>query len=247
MRKYLWLGPAILLFVWSILTYTGMIRPILLPEPHKVFLSLISGLFGKGELLKPLFKTCWIWILSFLVGSFIGVLLGVLAGYSDRVYSSFEVIIDFFRSLPSLLIVPIVIIFFGIETLSAFIIISWTTFFYIFINTVYGVKYGRKSYLLVCKVLKIPKVKQFTMIIFPSALPYLFAGLRLGLSVALIVTIGIEMILGRAGLGGLVFDSFMAYDMTLIYAIIVLVGILGYISNKFLMNLEHRIIHWRGE
>lgn len=247
MKRYIFIGPLVLLCFWSILTYGNLIKPILLPPPHDVGLSLLDGLFLNKNLLMPLFETFWIWIVSFLSGSFVGIALGIPAGYSDKFYSSFEIIIDFFRSLPSLLIIPIAIIFFGIGNLSAFVVIGWATFFYIFINTVYGVKYGRKNYLSVTRLLNVPKFKTFTKIIFPSALPYIFAGLRLGLSVAIIVTVGIEMILGRGGLGGRVYDAFMIYDITQIYVIILLVGILGYSSNKILIILEHRIIHWKGE
>ena len=247
MKKHILIGPASILLLWALFTYSGIIKPILLPPPHAVALSLIKGLFINYELAKPLLRTFLIWMLSFSAGSIAGVVLGILAGYSDKIYSSLEISIDFFRSLPSLLIAPIIIIFFGIGYLSTFIIISWATFFYVFIDTVYGVKYGRKNYLLVCKILKIPKMQQFEKVILPSSLPYVFAGLRLGLSVALIVTIGVEMILGKAGLGGLVYDAYMIYDVTRIYAIIVLVGLLGYVSNRILVYAEHRIIHWRGE
>ncbi|MEM5878992.1 MAG: ABC transporter permease [Candidatus Aenigmatarchaeota archaeon] len=247
MKKFTFVGPLIVLLIWWIITYIPLIKSILLPPPHTVILSLFTQLFISKELLYPLFETLSLWLTAFIVGTVGGISSGMVMGYSDKIYSFFEVIIDFFRSLPSLLLIPIAIIFFGIGNTSAFLVTTWSGFFYIFINTIYGVKYARKSYIFITKILNIEKLKTFTEVILPASAPYIIAGLRISLSITLIVAVGSEMILGRGGLGGKVYDAFLIYNTTEIYVIILIVGTLGYISNKLLVLLENRVIHWKGE
>ena len=98
------------------------------------------------------------------------------------------------------------------------------------------------------KALKASRWQTFSKVVFPAALPEISAGLRVSLSIGLIVTIGSEMILGaNFGLGKRVLDASMVYNMSEMYAIIILVGLLGYFSNKLFVLIEEKVIHWRGK
>jgi ABC-type nitrate/sulfonate/bicarbonate transport system permease component len=240
------IGPVVVLALWSILSYSGLFDKLLLPFPHEVILNILEGFLVNRKFLIPLFQTAKLLSASFLAGGILGVALGMMAGYYDFIYNSFEVVLDFFRSLPSLLLLPLAVVFFGIGQMSSFMVISWASFVYVFLNTAYGVKYGKKSYLEVGRVLKISRPKRFFLIIFPSALPGIFSGLKMSFSVALIVTIGTEMLIGHQGIGGRVVDAYLIYNTKEVFSIVVIVGLLGYFMSKVIDNLEKKIIHWRG-
>lgn len=246
-KKYLILGPLSVLLLWIILTATGIISPVLLPSPLKVIITL-GRLFGSFEILPDFFKTIYLWLVGLIIGILIGTPIGVLMGYSDKIYAFLEVIIDFFRSLPSIVLYPLFIIFFGLGDLPKIAIVIFATSLYTAINTIYGVKYSRESRLVVVKVLRATKWQTFSKVIFPSALPEISAGIRISLSIGLIVTVGSEMILGaNYGLGKKVLDASMVYNTSEMYALIVVVGFLGYVSNKFFVFIEDKVIHWRGK
>lgn len=246
MKMYPLIGLIILLIFWSILSYGGLIDKLLLPYPHEVALYMLRGFLITKIFLVPLFQTLKLLIISFLVGGVFGIIFGMIAGYYEGIYNSFEIVLDFFRSLPSLLLVPLVVVLFGIGPISSFLVVSWTSFVYIFINTAYGVKYGKNSYFEVGRLLMATKFQQFFLIILPSALPSIFSGLKISFSVALIVAIGAEMLIGHQGLGGRVVDAYMIYNTKEIFSIIIIVGLLGYFASKIINNLERKIIHWRG-
>lgn len=246
MKKYSFIGPLFLISVWSILSYGNIIDRLLLPHPHDVLLYLFNGFFIKGFFITPLVETLKLILVSFVSGGIVGIICGMVAGYYDKAYKSFELILDFFRSLPSLLLIPLSILLFGIGRFSFFIVISWSVFVYFFINAAYGVRYGRASYRDIGKLYNISKLQEFMWIIFPSTLPSIFAGVKMGFSIALIVTIGSEMLSGHQGLGGRVIDAYMIYNTKEVFSIIVIVGSLGYIGSKLFDLAEGKVVHWRG-
>lgn len=247
MKKFLILGPMGILVFWFFLTTFKVVSPILLPSPTKVFATLFL-LFSSNTILPDLLKTLSLWIPGLCIGFAIGIPIGILMGYSDKIYASFEILIDFFRSLPSIVLYPLFIVFFGLGDLPKIAIVIFATSLYTAVNTIYGVKYGRESRLMVAKALKANKWQTFSKVILPAALPEISAGLRVSLSIGLIVTIGSEMILGaNFGLGKRVLDASMVYNMSEMYAIIILVGLLGYFSNKLFVLIEEKVIHWRGK
>jgi len=128
------------------------------------------------------------------------------------------------------------------------LLVIFVSSFYTLINTIYGVKYSRETYLIVGKIFKATKMQIFGKIIFPATLPDIFAGIRISLSIALIVTVGSEMILGSdAGLGKRILDCSMVYNISEMYALIIIIGLLGWLSNKISLLVEERVVHWRGK
>jgi NitT/TauT family transport system permease protein len=246
-KIYPFLGVLVLLIIWQLLTLFAVISPILLPSPIKVF-SVIGNLFWSGVIFKDLYRSLFIWFSGFFLGLFVGVPAGILMGYSNRVYESLELIIDFFRSLPSLVLYPLFVVFFGLGTIPKILLVIFVSSFYTLINTIYGVKYSRETYPIIAKIFKATKTQLFTKIILPAALPDIFAGIRISLSIALIVTVGSEMILGSdAGLGKRILDCSMVYNMSEMYAVIIIIGLLGWLSNKMAVLAEEKIVHWRGK
>jgi len=246
-RIYPFLGIFVIILIWYVLAIYHFPSPTILPPPGKVF-AVLGTLFASGDIFKDLYRTLSIWFLGFFLGLFVGIPIGILMGYSKKIYESLELIIDFFRSLPSLVLYPLFVVFFGLGNIPKVLLVIFVSSFYTLINTIYGVKYSRETYLIIGKLFKANKIQIFSKIIFPAALPDIFAGIRVSISIALIVTVGSEMILGSdAGLGKRILDRSMVYNMSEMYALIIIIGLLGWLSNKLLLILEERLVHWRGK
>jgi NitT/TauT family transport system permease protein len=166
-------------------------------------------------------------------------------GASQRVYASLEIIVDFFRSIPVTAMFPIFLVFFGLGEDSKIAIAAWVTILYVLINTLYGVRHTSEARRMVARVFRATPWQIFTKVIFPEALPHIFVGMRLSVSMSLVLVVAAEMMMGtNIGLGKRIFESALTYSVSEMYATIIITGMLGYISNKLFVQAEKRIVHW---
>lgn len=247
MRKEIVLGPLALLLIWFILHYSGLVNPIFLPSPVSVAEALITG-FYQGNLLYDLGVTVLRFIWGFVSAAVVGIILGVLLGYFEGLYSSVEIIVDFFRSIPATALFPLFMLFFGVGDLAKVSVVFFACSLIIIVNTAYGVKNASCLRIMLAKALRTSKFKIMIKVILPDSLPHVFAGLRIGISFALIVVVVTEMFLGTiSGLGHRIIEDQMVYRIPEMYASIIVTGLLGYIVNKVFVFAERRIVHWSGK
>lgn len=238
------IGVIVVLALWQIVSMSKIVNPLFLPSPVDVGSTLIT-LFGSGVFWLDLWSTLLRTLFGFGIAVVLGIPLGILMGYSQRVYDSFEFLIDFFRSIPATAMIPLFTLMFGIGDASKIILISFVSLLIIAFNTMYGVKNGKKLRRITGELFGLRPWKLFTKIIFPEALPYIFVGLRVAISSAFVVVIVSEMFIGtEMGLGHRIVDAQQIYDARTMYAAIFVAGALGYIINKFFLWLERNTIQW---
>ena len=181
----------VLLVLWFITTTFNLIDPIFLSTPQETFIKLFQ-LFFSGNLLPDLFMTIFRLFVGLVIGSFVGIILGLIIGYSKSIYEKFEFIIDFLRSTPTPVLFPLFLLFFGIGETTKILIVAWSSFMLLIINTSYGVRHSKETRIITAKLFKANDLQIFSKIIFPEALPYIFSGLRVAVSHTLVVVIFIE-------------------------------------------------------
>lgn len=247
MKKEIIIGPTLLLIIWILLTSLHVVKPIFLPSIGSV-ISELYKLFATGNILGDLGSTLMRWIIGLTIGVSIGVPVGMFMGYSDKIYSSLEIVVDFFRSLPVITLFPLFLVFFGLGNKAKISISAWGALLYVLVSAMYGVKHSREARLMVAKTLRATSFQTFSKFIFPDALPEIAGGIRVAISLSLIVVVASEMIMGtRLGLGKRIFDAALVYNMTEMYATIIIAGLIGYVSNKLFALVENRVIHWGGK
>ncbi|MCC6691335.1 MAG: ABC transporter permease [Bacteroidia bacterium] len=246
-KKFIVLGPIFLVAIWFITTNLNLINPLFLPTPQKVAVALFSSLIHV-DIWRDLVFTLYRAFIALAMGASIGVPLGLLMGYFDRFYYSFEFIIEFFRSTPATALFPLFLLFFGIGDLAKIMLVFWAVLFIIIVHSIYGVRLGKRSRYRVAKVMGFSGFPLFRKFIFPEALPQILAGLRIALSTSLIIVVVTEMFIGtQIGLGKRIIDFQLVYRIPEMYAAILLVGIAGYILNKLFISQEKRVVHWSGK
>lgn len=247
MRKSALLGTVLLLAVWFLVTETGLISKLFLPSPIATFRSLYSlivsrDIFSDG--LITLYRT----VLGFLIGSGAGVPLGLVMGHYKKVYQTMEFPVDFFRSIPATALFPLFIVIWGLGDNVKVFIAAWASSMVVLINTMYGVRSVAPIRLAVARLRRLPPLKRFYRVTVPNSLPYILAGVRIGLSLALVVEIVAEMFLGsQSGLGRRIFNASSIFEMEEAYATVLVVGLLGYGLNKIVILTERRLVHWAGK
>lgn len=234
----------ILIVLWFILTTFNFIDPIFLSTPQETIIKLFQLIFS-DNLLPDLLMTIFRLLTGLAIGSFTGIVLGLIIGYSKNIYEKLEFIIDFLRSTPIPVLFPLFLLFFGIGETAKIILIAWTSFMLLIINTSYGVRHSKEARIMIAKLFKANEMQIFSKIIFPGALPHIFSGLRLAVSHTLVVVIFIEMFIGtNVGLGYRILNAQYLFKTAEMYAIIIISSIFGYSLNKVVLFAEDKILHW---
>jgi len=238
-------GIIILFSIWLFLSL--IIEKIFLPTPIEVFQKLLL-LSISWEIYFDILQTLKRTLIGLLIGSILGIIIGIIIGYYNKFYRVLQFPVDFLRSIPATALFPLFIVIFGLGDKIKIFIAAWASSFVVLINTIYGIQSISKTKLMVLKLKKVSFCKKILSVILPHSLPYIVAGLRIGLSFALIVEIVAEMFLGsNSGLGNRIYNASTIFEMEEVYATILIIGLIGYLLNKIIIITEKRIIHWSGQ
>jgi len=240
------IGPVILILLWAVISWMGITSALLLPSPVNVGKSLFKILFEtRNNVVLDIGYTSYRTIISFIFSSAVGIPIGLLMGYNVKVYNTFEVVVDFFRSIPAIALFPLFILMLGIDELSKLGVPFYGATLIIIVNSIYGVINAPKLRRTIGKLYGFSEWQILKKIIFPDSLPQVFAGMRTALSLALVLTIVVEMFTGaNNGLGKRIYDFHLLFDIPDMYAAIILTGLLGYFFNQGFIMFEKKIVHW---
>ncbi|WP_067823121.1 ABC transporter permease [Actinomadura kijaniata] len=182
------------------------------------------------------------WILAGLVG----VLLGVLVGRSAVLNELLDPVMQFARAIPPATLLPFFIVVFQLGTTMQIVTIAFGVVWPVLLNTTDGVRSVERLYLETARVFNISAARRMTTIILPAAAPKIFAGLRVSLSFALILMVLAELTGSTSGLGARIINAQRAFEMTQLWAGIVMLGVLGCLFNGLFALLEKRLLAWHS-
>lgn len=221
-----------------------LLNRTLLPSP----LSAIGRFFDiivSGNILPDLSITLQRMAAGYVLASAIGIPLGLLMGYFLTVFRLFQIPLDFFRSLPVTTLYPLFVLMFGIGHASKIAMVFVASVFVIVLNSAYGVMQSSKIRRQMSQLFGASSFQVFRLVVFYDALPQTLIGLRVAVSYSLIVEIVCEMFMGtQRGIGQRVFEAYNTYSISELYALALLVGLLGYGLNQIFVISEKRLAHW---
>lgn len=238
-------GPILLLAIWGALSGFGIVSPLILPTPTAVGRALYSLLVGKGILWLDIGLTFYRTIASFLLASIIGIPVGLFMGFVPLFYRMFEFLVDFFRSIPPIALFPLFLLALGLGESSKIGVPLYGCIVIIIINSAYGVKNAPALRRTVARVYGFSRWRVFWKIVLPDSLPHVFVGMRTALSLALVLTVVVEMFFGSEnGLGKKIYDYHLLFDTPEMYAAIIITGVIGYLLSKGFIVVERFFLHW---
>ncbi|WP_010235412.1 ABC transporter permease [Clostridium arbusti] len=235
--------PVSIIIIWQILFRTGIVNPILLPGPGKVWDSFIS-LIKAGTLYKNIGMSILRVIEGFLLATVSGIFLGVIVGLSKHFDRITNIVIQVIRPIPPIAWIPLAILWFGIGENSKIYIIFLGAFFPIFTNVVEGIHQVDKKLVEVACVLEIPKGKLIKKVIIPSSLPFIMTGIRIGLSGAWMCVVAAELIASTSGVGYMISDARQLSQTDVVIVGMLIIGVIGKIMDVLLLKLQRRLIRW---
>lgn len=232
------------LLFWWLLSVSGLIDPVLLPSPTEVVAALIES-FQDGSLWVNIWASLLRVVQGFLLGFAIAVPVGVLMGNSRIFRGLVEPLVELVRPIPPIAIIPLAILWFGIGELSKVFIIAYGAFFPILVNTMAGFREVDPVLVRAARTLGASRWQIFRDVVLRSALPFIIVGSRLGMGLAFIVLVAAELIASSEGLGYLINDARYNFRTDRVFLGMILIGVLGLILNKVLIEIERRLLRWR--
>jgi taurine transport system permease protein len=240
----------VLLLIWCVLTQGGLVNELFLPGPALLWDGVL-------DLIENGYRSRTIWehaglslervLAGFGTGALVGTLLGLAMGASRPVEAFFSPLVEFFRPLPQLAYLVLLIVWFGIEETAQIILLFLTALPVSAIAARDGVRSVSLQRLQAARSLGASQWQVFRYVVFPSALHEIFTGARLAIGVVYATLIAAEIIAGSTGLGWMILDAgrFMRSDY--VFAGIIAIGIAGLLLDRLLLVIERRIVHWGGK
>lgn len=225
--------------LWEIAVRLGWLNHILFPAPSEIYQAL-AKLWAINELQGHLVSSIGRILAGYGLGSLLGIALGVMFGRSATLLALCNPLLQMGRSIPPLALVPLVVFWMGLGEVSKVSLIAWASFFPVWINTMLGVKGINPLFIRAGSSLGARRWRLFMFIVLPSALPLIFAGLRVSLSVAFNVLVAAELAGALSGVGYLIQSSALQFRVDNVFVGIVLLGALGFIADLSFI----RIIYW---
>jgi NitT/TauT family transport system permease protein/sulfonate transport system permease protein len=238
-------GVIAALAIWQALLVLGWVDPRLMPGPVTVFVSALR-MASTGELFRHIGMSIFRAVAGLVCGATVGILFGLLTGRIKVFGYLTEPIAQLFRSIPAIAFVPLAIIWFGLGEQSILFLISFGVFFPVWINTLMGVKNVKPVYIRAAESLGVTREQLLRRVIFPAALPFIITGLRISVAIAYIMLAAAEMAGARVGLGQLIQESYLVFRTDRMLVGIVMLGVLGLISDRLFMATVHRMFPWYG-
>ncbi|MFJ9036865.1 ABC transporter permease [Streptomyces sp. NPDC102406] len=203
----------------------------------------VGHLFLTDAALDTIAPSLWRMTAGFLLAAVAGIVLGVSIGRSRRVYALCDPVLQFARAVPPPALVPVFVVVLDFGTPMQIASIVFSAVWPVLVNTAAGVRNTDPLRLEVAAVLRLTRAERLRYVIVPSALPRIFAGLRLSLSLALILMVFSELLPGTEnGIGFTLTDAQSRSDLLTVWAALALLGILGYLLNTGLLALERRLL-----
>lgn len=213
------------------------------PPVTDILKAIASGL-GSGELAQVFGSTLWRMAVGFAIGSAVGVLLGLAMASFPLVDAAVRPLVELLRPIPMPAIVPPLILLLGIDHAMKVFAVAFACFFPVLVNTVGGVRAVDPTALDVARTFQVGRLRALRTVVLPASLPFILAGMRTSLALALIVSVVAEMIAGSEGIGYYIMTMQYAMRPGDMYAAIFLLAALGYSLNLILLGIEHRLLHW---
>lgn len=244
------IGIVVFLGIWELLPALGIVQAKYLPPASEVFVTLAKDL-TLTAFWVAVGETMLAWFIGLLAAVLLALLLGLIIGMSGFLRRATNSTIEFLRPIPSVALIPLAVLMFGTKIESSLMLIIYACFWQVLIQVLYGVADVDNVAMQTARSYGFSRFQRIRDVIFPTMLPYLMTGIRLGAAVALILAITAELIIGSPGLGKEIQLAQSGGAIAGMYALIVATGLLGVLINLCMRVIEKRVLSWhtsvRGE
>jgi NitT/TauT family transport system permease protein len=238
------ISPLIVLIFWESIVRLGLIPELFFPPPTRILKSFIDMLLS-GELIRETWVTIQRVFVAFLIGAIPGLLLGLLMGWSRKIRVVLNPLVSALLPIPKIVLLPLIMLIFGVGETSRLVTISMGVFFINLINSLAGVQNIDPIYFEAARNYGANKRQTFIKVVLPGSSPMIFTGIRLSLGMALLITMGIEFIAARDGLGAMTWLAWQTLKTETLYVGIIVIALLGLVTTAVIEKIQKKILYWQ--
>jgi len=242
-----WIGLVVfivLLLLTEAGTRAGIISNLTLPRPSDVFATFVE-LFQSGLLWKHLFPSVTRLIVGALMGATIGIGVGILIGLFSLIRAGLVPLVAAIFPIPKIALLPLFVIWFGIDEGSKYALIAFGTFTPTVVATYGAVDNVDRTLIRMGQSFSLPWLSIVRKIVLPGAMPGILSGLRISLAIAIILLVAAEMLGAEYGIGAYILEAGSLYDLERLFVGVAILSILGVCVSAVLTLVEKRLLRWR--
>lgn len=244
------LGIAGFLGVWEVASRVGLVDPKYLPAASVVLRRATQNL-GEGVFWTAVGHTMLGWALGLFIAAVSAIVIGLVIGSSGFLRAATHSTIEFLRPIPSVALIPLAVLVFGTSLQSTLLLVVYASFWQVLIQVLYGVGDVDPVADDTARSYGLGTLARVRYLVWPTALPYIMTGLRLGAAVALILAITGELVIGGGGLGNQIALAQSGGAVPEMYSLILATGLIGVLINVVARLVERHVLVWhvsvRGE
>ena len=238
-------GLGLIVAIWWAVAELHLVTPLFMPTPLKTlheFLHLLG---------RPLLSDVWVTLSEalrgFVLGTAVGIVLGLLIGTMPRVNEVVAPFISVFNAIPRIALAPLFVLWFGLGSRSHVVLVFTVVVPTILINTIAGAQSVDKEYVVLARLLGAGRREILGKIVIPTTVPWVTAAMRLSWSHALAAAVVAEMFLGQSGLGFLISTGNETFGVAQIFTAVTLCVTMAFLGDNVLRLAERRLLRWREQ
>lgn len=240
---------AVLIGVWFAVTNLGWVKPIFLPTPKAVFQQFYEYLTGQAND-KPLWQHFLASMLrvfsAFLLACVTAIPIGIAMGMSRTVRGIFDPPLEFYRPLPPLAYLPLIIIWFGIDEVPKVLLIFLSCFAPLALAARSGMRSASQEQINAAYSMGASYLQVIRHVILPSAMPDILIGMRIAIGFGWTTLVAAEMVAANVGLGQMVLNASNFLRTDIVIMGIVVIGVVAYLFDLLMRWVEHQVVPWKG-
>jgi NitT/TauT family transport system permease protein len=234
----------LVVLIWYAVAYSGFVNPSLVPTPHQVAVKFWELLTTARLPIDIVMSTQRVFI-GVALGILAAVPVGFLLGWYRDVRRFIDPLLNFFRALPPIALIPLVIVYFGIGEPAKIVILFYASFFAGVIVMYEGIAQISPIYVRVSRTLGATDAEIFRKVIVPLTVPHMLTALRVALGVAWATLVASELIAAQQGLGALIQNASSFFQLDIIYVGIICIGLIALTMDVLLRTLTRRLVAWQ--
>jgi ABC-type nitrate/sulfonate/bicarbonate transport system permease component len=237
------LGVLAVLAFFELISRAGLVDERHFPPVSEMLRALWDQL-GSATFWTALWRTLEGWALGLFIAAAVAIPLGIVIGSSGLAYRGLRAVIEFLRPIPSVALIPLAVLVYGTGTSSKVFLAVYASFWPVLVQAIYGVQDIDPVAMDTARSFGFSRVQRLVRVTLPSALPYIATGLRISSAVSLALVVTAELVIGSPGLGREINAARQGGATDLMYALIIVTGLLGWLLNAAFVRVERRVLHW---
>jgi NitT/TauT family transport system permease protein len=234
----------LIVLAWYAVRASGFVNPVLIPAPHSVAIRLYELLTREGLLIDAFASTRRVFV-GVAIGIALAVPVGFLLGWFRAARILADPLVNFFRALPPIALIPLVIVYFGVDETAKTVILTYAAFFSGVIVMYEGVGQINPLFVRVARTLGASQFEIFSKVIIPLTIPHILTALRVALGVAWATLVASELVAAQRGLGARIQNASTYFLLDIIYVGIICIGFVALLMDTILRRVSAHLLTWQ--